>query len=183
MAWDRDLAIDIFSNISNFRAQGLPVDTRWNTHLAASEEGFWLDPKTKDFGPNGSGRNGVEVLLRQAEVFAELLRGQPFVEIRRSGIVELIDELRERRFQLGRALQLQEHVLHREVARNYATIIGGVRFGARVAAKRHQLPFINSLRDEHTRVPAGLDGLRVSSLQAECDGQDSGSNGGESRFS
>ena len=101
--------------------------------------------------------------MRQAEVFAELLRGQPFVEIRRSGIVELIDELRERRFQLGRALQLQEHVLHREVARNYATIIGGVRFGARVAAKRHQLPFIDFLRDQDARVPAGLDGLRVSS--------------------
>jgi peptide/nickel transport system substrate-binding protein len=52
MAWDRDLAVDTFSNVPDLRAQGMPVETRWNTHLVASEEGFWLDPKGKDFGPN-----------------------------------------------------------------------------------------------------------------------------------
>src|SRR5262249_11900821 len=31
---------------------GLPVETRWNTALVATYEGWWLDPKGKDLGPN-----------------------------------------------------------------------------------------------------------------------------------
>jgi peptide/nickel transport system substrate-binding protein len=30
----------------------MPVEARWNTHLAATNEGWWLDPRSKDFGPN-----------------------------------------------------------------------------------------------------------------------------------
>jgi peptide/nickel transport system substrate-binding protein len=52
MSWDRDLFIDTFYNVSKFQAQGLPVDTRWNTHLHTFWGEWWLDPKGKDFGPN-----------------------------------------------------------------------------------------------------------------------------------
>jgi peptide/nickel transport system substrate-binding protein len=52
MSWDRDLWIDTFYNVSNFKSQALPVATRWNSHLAASWDGWWLDPQGKDFGPN-----------------------------------------------------------------------------------------------------------------------------------
>jgi peptide/nickel transport system substrate-binding protein len=52
MAIDRDLYIDTFQNVEKFRAEGLPVETRWNTSLAGSMEGWWLDPQGKDFGPN-----------------------------------------------------------------------------------------------------------------------------------
>ncbi|MGE0057329.1 MAG: ABC transporter substrate-binding protein [Dehalococcoidia bacterium] len=52
MAIDRDLFIDTVSNVAPFRAEGLPVETRWNSHLNATTEGWWLDPKGKDFGPN-----------------------------------------------------------------------------------------------------------------------------------
>ena len=52
LAIERDLFLDTFFNISHFDSQGLSVDTRWNSHLAATEEGSWLDPKSKDFGPN-----------------------------------------------------------------------------------------------------------------------------------
>src|SRR5439155_4963284 len=52
MSWDRDLYLDTFFNVSRFRDQGLPVQTRWNTALVATYEGWWLDPKGKDFGPN-----------------------------------------------------------------------------------------------------------------------------------
>jgi peptide/nickel transport system substrate-binding protein len=52
MAIDRDLFIDSFSNVSVFEAEGVPVETRWNTQLDATYEGWWLDPKSKDFGPN-----------------------------------------------------------------------------------------------------------------------------------
>jgi peptide/nickel transport system substrate-binding protein len=37
-----------------FTAEGLPIETRWNTALQGNEsnDGWWLDPKGKDFGPN-----------------------------------------------------------------------------------------------------------------------------------
>jgi peptide/nickel transport system substrate-binding protein len=53
MAYDRDLYIETFQNVSKFRTEGFPVETRWNTGLAASVEGWWLDPQGKDFGSNG----------------------------------------------------------------------------------------------------------------------------------
>ena len=52
MSWDRDLWIDVFRNVEAFRKEGLPVETRWNTSLSAIYDGWWLDPKSKDFGPN-----------------------------------------------------------------------------------------------------------------------------------
>ena len=50
MAQDRDIWVDVFYNVSNFEKQGLAVDTRWNSSLAMTEEGWWLDPKSKDMG-------------------------------------------------------------------------------------------------------------------------------------
>ncbi len=53
MSWDRDLFIDTTFNVSKFQSQGLPMVTRWSSALQAeSWEGWWLDPKGKDFGPN-----------------------------------------------------------------------------------------------------------------------------------
>jgi len=52
MSWDRDLWLDTFYNVAKFGAEGLPVQTRHSTALAASWDGWWLDPKSKDFGPN-----------------------------------------------------------------------------------------------------------------------------------
>lgn len=56
MAWDRDLYLDVKFNVDNFKKEGLPVQTVWNSHLAAREPfiaaGWWLDPQGKDFGPN-----------------------------------------------------------------------------------------------------------------------------------
>jgi ABC-type transport system substrate-binding protein len=54
MSWDRDLYLDTFHNVSGFTAQGLPVETRWNSHVSPTGrlESYWLDPRGKDFGPN-----------------------------------------------------------------------------------------------------------------------------------
>jgi len=52
MSWDRDLWLETFFNVSKFAAEGLPVETRWNSHLNANWDSWWLDPKGKDFGPN-----------------------------------------------------------------------------------------------------------------------------------
>ena len=55
-AFDRDLDIEVHYNVDEFRKEGLPVSTRWNSHLAARDSfvsGDWfLDPQGSDFGPN-----------------------------------------------------------------------------------------------------------------------------------
>jgi peptide/nickel transport system substrate-binding protein len=51
MAIDRELFMDTFLNVSNFRSEGLPVETWLNTHLPASRGDWWLDPRGKNFGP------------------------------------------------------------------------------------------------------------------------------------
>jgi peptide/nickel transport system substrate-binding protein len=52
MAIDRDTYLDTFHNISNLAKEGVAIDARWDSHLISSQEGWWLDPKGKDFGPN-----------------------------------------------------------------------------------------------------------------------------------
>jgi peptide/nickel transport system substrate-binding protein len=52
MSMDRDAWIDAFFNVSNFKKDGLDVNTRWNSALPLDFDGYWLDPKGKDFGPN-----------------------------------------------------------------------------------------------------------------------------------
>jgi ABC-type transport system substrate-binding protein len=52
MAIDRDAYLNAFHNIDNFESQGIPVDSRWNSHLIATQEGWWLDPQSSEFGEN-----------------------------------------------------------------------------------------------------------------------------------
>ena len=52
MSLDRDLYIDAFYSVAKLAANGLKVDTRWNSSMASLWDGWWLDPKGKDFGSN-----------------------------------------------------------------------------------------------------------------------------------
>ena len=52
LSLERDLWIDTFYNVEKLRAEGLPVETAWNTVLTTVWSGWWLDPKGKEFGPN-----------------------------------------------------------------------------------------------------------------------------------
>jgi peptide/nickel transport system substrate-binding protein len=59
MAIDRDLYIDTVGNVSAYQKEGIPSDFKWSTAInytngssGATSEGWWLDPKGKDFGPN-----------------------------------------------------------------------------------------------------------------------------------
>jgi ABC-type transport system substrate-binding protein len=53
LAINRDLWIDVIYAVPDFEKEGMTLETRWNTALQASAfEGWWLDPKHKDFGPN-----------------------------------------------------------------------------------------------------------------------------------
>lgn len=52
LSLERDLWIETFFNVPSFTAEGLPVEMRWNTAIPARWDGYWLDPKGKDFGEN-----------------------------------------------------------------------------------------------------------------------------------
>jgi peptide/nickel transport system substrate-binding protein len=59
MAIDRDLYINTVGNVDGYQREGIPVETRWSNAInytngssGATNEGWWLDPKGKDFGPN-----------------------------------------------------------------------------------------------------------------------------------
>ncbi len=54
MSWDRDLSIEVDYGVERLTSQGIGVETRWSSALSCADtyEGWWLDPKGKDFGPN-----------------------------------------------------------------------------------------------------------------------------------
>ena len=52
MSLDRDLWIEALHNVSKFEAEGMSMETRWETRVGQEMVGWSLDPKDKDFGPN-----------------------------------------------------------------------------------------------------------------------------------
>jgi peptide/nickel transport system substrate-binding protein len=53
MAIDRDSYLDTFHNVSANAREGIEIDSRWDSHLISSQEGWWLNPKDeKTFGAN-----------------------------------------------------------------------------------------------------------------------------------
>src|SRR3954465_1971368 len=52
-SWDRDLFIDANYNVSEYKKSGIDLETRWNTPIYNVADGWWVDPKSKDFGANG----------------------------------------------------------------------------------------------------------------------------------
>jgi ABC-type transport system substrate-binding protein len=53
-AYDKDLAIDTLGATAAFEAAGVPVEKVYDSAMAPNQPGvWWLDPKSKEFGPNG----------------------------------------------------------------------------------------------------------------------------------
>jgi len=53
MTWDRDLFLDTYYNVDSFRQRGIEVETVWETALQSNLwAGWFLDGKSKEFGPN-----------------------------------------------------------------------------------------------------------------------------------
>jgi ABC-type transport system substrate-binding protein len=50
MLLDRDLWIDTFYNVSQFRAEGYPTEVRYHSHISSGWEGLWVDPKSDAMG-------------------------------------------------------------------------------------------------------------------------------------
>jgi ABC-type transport system substrate-binding protein len=53
MLLDRDLWIDSFYNVPQFKAAGYPQEVRYHSHISAGWEGLWLDPRSADMGEGG----------------------------------------------------------------------------------------------------------------------------------
>lgn len=52
LSQDRDLFIETFFSPSKFASEGVPLQKRWSSAVRGDEEGWWLDPQSKDFGEN-----------------------------------------------------------------------------------------------------------------------------------
>ena len=60
--------------------------------------------------------NGLQILVRETEPCADLLRREPAVIFGRSGVVHIVDQLMQRRFALRRGLENEQHVLEAQVS-------------------------------------------------------------------
>src|SRR5215831_8776867 len=89
----------------------------------------------------------IKVLLRYPESGSEFLRGNPVVKVGRARGVQFVQELLKGLLLLGRALELQEHVLEREAVGNGSAVVFAPRFRMRVAKKRDALRFLDILGD------------------------------------
>jgi ABC-type transport system substrate-binding protein len=77
-ATDRDLFIDAVYNVSGFEKEGLTMNTAWNTALAATNEGWWLDPKSKDFGDTAK---YLQHNIAEAKKLVQAASGSPSMDI------------------------------------------------------------------------------------------------------
>jgi peptide/nickel transport system substrate-binding protein len=50
MGIDRDAYIAARNNVDYFTSNGLPTETRWNSHMTADWSDYWLDPKGNELG-------------------------------------------------------------------------------------------------------------------------------------
>jgi len=118
-------------------------------------------------------RNLREVPTGQSVALSELLRGQPVVVVRRFGVLEFIEVFFECLLLLGRASQLEHQVLHRNVVRNRAAIIGRRRFWARIARERDQRILVDRGGDERRHSRVGTEGGPAARQQCQgADGDD-----------
>jgi len=74
------------------------------------------------------------------------------VEVWGSFRLLLVNELLERLFLFGGALQLQEHVLHRKTVCNCATVVPNPCFRTSVTGKRDAIALVDFLGDEGARM-------------------------------
>jgi ABC-type transport system substrate-binding protein len=52
MLMNRELILDVLKEVEPMQAAGVPVEKRWHSSIPAGWDGYWLDPRGKDFGPN-----------------------------------------------------------------------------------------------------------------------------------
>lgn len=79
MSIDRDLWIDAFYDVSKFRAEGIPMETLWNSVLTTNWPGWWLDPRGKELG---EGARNYKFDLAEARKLVSAVGLSPTYEIK-----------------------------------------------------------------------------------------------------
>jgi ABC-type transport system substrate-binding protein len=79
MSLDRDLWIDTFYETSKFHAEGIPMESVWNSVLTTTWPGWWLDPKGKDLG---DAAKNYQLNLAEAKKLVSAAGLQPSQEIK-----------------------------------------------------------------------------------------------------
>ncbi|HWO72085.1 MAG TPA: ABC transporter substrate-binding protein, partial [Dehalococcoidia bacterium] len=86
MAIDRDLFAETWYNVSSFTSQGLPVEVAWSSAVPANEfTGWWMDPRDKDFGPNGKYYEHNVAEAKKLVAAAGFANGVEYVSTRAGG--------------------------------------------------------------------------------------------------
>jgi len=86
MSIDRDLFAETWYNVSSFTSQGLPVEVAWSSAVPANEfTGWWMDPRDKDFGPNGKYYEHNVAEAKKLVAAAGFANGVEYVSTRAGG--------------------------------------------------------------------------------------------------
>ena len=92
LAWDRDTFIKVSYSTDKLEAQGIPADIRWATFMSNADfgppggrfRGEWLDPKSKEFGPNAkfmlSSGTDRDAALAEAKKLVKAATGKDVIE-------------------------------------------------------------------------------------------------------
>src|SRR5215471_5666833 len=106
----------------------------------------------------------LNILIHRAEVLAEFVRREPLVVVRRAFVLLLIEQLPERPFLFGAALQHQQHAVQRQIGRRSSAIVLWTREGVSVSLQDQAPAFVYGFSDfRHHRVIA----YRVGSAELE----------------
>ena len=106
-----------------------------------------MNGKPMRFEPTG---NGGDIFLGNAVMLGELIGSQPFVEIRRLGVVQIVDILVQRGLAFGRPFQLEQHVIQGKAIGDDAAIVLNGRLRAGIAHQPHYSRLINAFAN-HAR--------------------------------
>src|SRR5215467_10975642 len=103
-----------------------------------------IDLETVVLEPSG---DELKVLVRRAELQAELVGCEPFVVVGRGFVLLIVEKLVQGELLLRIALEDQQHALHWQIRRCRANIELWLSQRMRVASQRDNLSFVNWLGD------------------------------------
>jgi|SRR5271165_2709928 len=89
----------------------------------------------------------VEVLGCEPVLFAKLLGSEPAMEVRRTGLVKVVDERLQSRLLLRRTAQLQQQMGHGEVIGHRPQVAIGADFATGVAGQGDKLSLVDGFPD------------------------------------
>ena len=112
-------------------------------HHAAGVNG--VDGEALRLEPTGDGLN---IGVRDAEFFPELGGGEPLVEVGGLGVMQRVDKLLNGELLLGRAFELQHHVIEDKVVGDFAQVVLRSCLGAGVPRESHEFGFIRFFADQ-----------------------------------